>query len=58
MADSIREPTAQELEEEQKLIERENAEEEAKDAKFLKEKCPGCTEKCKWYFEQTGEKKE
>jgi hypothetical protein len=58
VADSIREPTPQELKEEQKLIERENAEEEAKDAKFLKEKCPGCTEKCKWYFEQTGEKKE
>jgi len=58
VADSIREPTPQELEEEQKLIERDNAEEEAKDAKFLKEKCPGCTEKCKWYFEQTREKNE
>lgn len=58
VADSIREPTPQELEEEQKLIERDNAEEEAKDAKFLKEKCPGCTEKCKWYYEQTGEKKD
>jgi hypothetical protein len=58
VADSIREPTPQELEEDRKQIERDNAEEEAKDAKFLKEKCPGCTEKCKWYFEQTGEKKE
>jgi hypothetical protein len=58
VAGSIREPTAQEAEEEQELLERENAEEEAKDAKFLKEKCPGCREKCKWYFEQVGEKKE
>jgi hypothetical protein len=38
VADSIREPTQQELEEEERLVERENAEEEAKDAKFLKEK--------------------
>jgi hypothetical protein len=58
VADSIREPTQQELEEEQKLVELENAEQEAKDAKFLKEKCPSCKEKCKWYYKQIGEKKE
>jgi len=58
VADSIREPTPQELEEDRKQVEQDNAEEEAKDAKILKEKCPGCTEKCRWYFEQTGEKKE
>ena len=57
VADSIREPSPQELEEEEEQIEHENAEEEAKDAKFLKEKCPGCTEKCKWYFEKIGDKK-
>ena len=57
VTDSINEPTAQEIEEEEKLVERENAEEEAKDAIFLKEKCPGCMEKCKWYFERLGEKK-
>jgi hypothetical protein len=58
VVDSIREPTPQELEEDRRQAEQDNAEEEAKDAKFLAEKCPGCTEKCKWYFEQTGEKKE
>lgn len=57
VADSIREPSQKELEEEEEQIERENAEEEAKDAKFLKEKCPACTEKCKWYFEKSGDKK-
>ena len=57
VADSIRELSPQELEEEEERTERENDEEEAKDAKFLKEQCPGCTEKCKWYFEQAGEKK-
>ena len=57
VADFIREPTPEELEEDQKQIEQDNAEEEAKDAKFLKEKCPDCIEKCKWYFEQTEEKK-
>lgn len=54
VAASIREPTQQELEEEQKLIERGNVEEEAKDARFLKEKSPSCTEKCKRYYEQLG----
>jgi hypothetical protein len=57
VADSMREPTQQEIEEEQKLVERENAEEKTKNAKFLKEKCPGCMEKCKSYFEQLREKK-
>jgi hypothetical protein len=31
--------------------------EEAKDAKFLKEKCPTCTEQFKWHYEQVGEAK-
>ena len=53
VTDSIKEPSPQELDDE----ERENAEQEAKDAKFLKEKCPVCTEKCKWYFEKMGEEK-
>jgi hypothetical protein len=57
VADSIKEPTQQEEEEEEKLVERETAEEEAKETKFLKMKCPSCTEKCKWYFEQLGDKK-
>ena len=35
----------------------ENAEDEAKDDEFLKEKCPSCMEKCKCFFEQLGEKK-
>jgi hypothetical protein len=56
VAESIREPTPKEIEEDRKQVEQDNAEEEAKDAKFLKEKCPGCMEKCKWYFEKTGEK--
>jgi hypothetical protein len=57
VADSIREPSPKEIEEEEEQIKSENAEEEAKDTKFLKEKCPGCTKKCKWYFEKIGDKK-
>jgi hypothetical protein len=26
------------------------------DKRFLRDKCPSCTQKCKWYFEQIGEK--
>jgi hypothetical protein len=36
----------------------EEAEWMEQDKRFLHEKCPSCTEKCKWYFEQIGEKKE
>ena len=50
----IPELTAEEIAEDEQLTAQENAEEEAKDAKFLKEKCPTCTEKCKWYYEQVG----
>ena len=48
----------QEEKEEAELEAKETAEDDAKNAKYLKEKCPGCKEKCKWYFEQTGEKNE
>jgi hypothetical protein len=48
----------QEEKAEAELEVKEIAEDEARNAKYLKEKCPGCTEKCKWYYEQTGEKKE
>ena len=47
---------ADELEEQQEQAE--NAEIDARNARYLKEKCPTCAEKCKWYFEQTGQKKE
>jgi hypothetical protein len=47
---------ADELEEQQEQAE--NAEIDARNARYLKEKCPACAEKCKWYFEQTGQKKE
>jgi hypothetical protein len=48
----------QEEKAEEEQEKKDNAEDDAKNAKYLKEKCPGCTEKCKWYYEQTGEKKE
>ncbi len=56
LQDTLPEMTEEQEEEERKQIEKENAEEEAKDAKILAEKCPSCTEKCKWYFEQVGPK--
>jgi hypothetical protein len=42
--------TPEEMEADRKQVEQDNAEEEAKDAKFLKDKCPSCKEKCKWYY--------
>jgi hypothetical protein len=56
VSDFIREPTAEEVEEDRKRVEQDNAEEEARDARFLKEKCPSCTEKCSWYYEKVKEK--
>jgi len=47
--------TAEQIEEDAKLVASENAAEEANEAKFLKEKCPACPEKCKW-FHSHGEK--
>jgi hypothetical protein len=43
-----------ELEEQQEQAE--NAETDARNARYLKEKCPSCVEKCKWYFDQAGDK--
>jgi hypothetical protein len=57
ISQNVPELIPEELEEERKQIERDNAEEEAKEAKFLAERCPSCKEKCKWYYEQIGEKK-
>jgi hypothetical protein len=37
--------------------ERENAEWVEQDKRFLRDKCPSCIEKCKWYHEQTGNKR-
>ncbi|MCW4002460.1 MAG: hypothetical protein NWE95_00905 [Candidatus Bathyarchaeota archaeon] len=47
---------ADELEEQQEQAA--NAETDARNARYLKEKCPGCTEKCKGYFEKVGENKD
>ena len=47
----------QEEKAEAELEVKEIAEDEARNAKYLKEKCPGCKEKCKWYYEQKGESK-
>jgi hypothetical protein len=44
-----------ELEEQQEKAE--NAETDARNARYLKEKCLGCMDKCKWYFEKLGDKK-
>lgn len=48
--------TAEQIDEDAKLVASENAAEEANEAKFLKEKCPSCPEKCKW-FHSHGENK-
>ncbi|HDQ06573.1 MAG TPA: hypothetical protein ENN36_07625 [Candidatus Bathyarchaeota archaeon] len=47
--------TDEQIEEDAKLVASENAAEEANEAKFLKEKCPACPEKCKWFYSH-GEK--
>jgi hypothetical protein len=47
-----------ELERDEANEEREEAEWIEQDKRFLRDKCPSCTEKCKWYQEQTGENKE
>lgn len=47
--------TAEQIEEDAKLVASENAAEEANEAKFLKEKCLVCPEKCKWFLSH-GEK--
>lgn len=52
---TLPEMTPEEIEEDRKQVEQDNAEEEAKDAKFLKEKCPSCKEKCKWYHDTVKE---
>jgi hypothetical protein len=58
---SLREAMQQEPEEdeeeEEEELEREAALQKANDAKTLREKCPGCAEKCKEYFERRGDKK-
>ena len=48
--------TAEQIEEDARMVASENAAEEANEAKFLKEKCPSCPEKCKW-FHSHGENK-
>jgi hypothetical protein len=50
---SLPEMTPEEIAEDERLTAQENAEAEAKEAKFLKEKCSSCAEKCKWFREQT-----
>ena len=49
----LHEIAEKEIEAELKKFEQENAEEKTKDAKFLREKCPSCPERCKWYHKQT-----
>ena len=45
----LADPTPEEEEEDAKLCEQEEREGRALDAKFLREKCPTCTQKCTWF---------